>query len=303
MLNPVAGRGRGARSRGELQRALAHEADSFRPDEPGHGGCIPVVDIIETTAPGVARVLARRAADAGALTVVAAGGDGTFGEVASGLAGSRTRLALVPLGTGNDFARALGIGRDIASAVHTVFNGRRRPIDLGQVRCSAGERVFLNAAGCGFDAAVGERVNRGYPLLRGSAIYVAAVLGAIRSLRPVAMRIEVDGCTWTLMSTLCVVSNGPRFGGGMRIAPGARPDDGVLEVCVVSAAGRLEFVRHFPRVYRGTHVDHPKVTMLRGKRVRLEGDEPVPMLVDGDLFGSTPAEITVLPRALEVLVP
>jgi len=303
VLNPVAGRGRAARLRGELQRALAREAESFWRDAAGLGGDTPVVDIVETAAPGEAQVLARRAADRGALTVVAAGGDGTFGEVASGLAGSRTRLALVPLGTGNDFAHALGIGRDIASAVHIAFNGRPRRIDLGELRCSAGARTFLNAAGCGFDAAVGERVNRGYPFLRGSAVYVAAVLGAIRSLRPVATRVTVDGRTWTGMSTLSVVSNGPSFGGGMRIAPGAKPDDGVLEVCVVSAAGRFEFVCHFPRVYRGTHVDHPKVTMLRGQHVTLEGDEPVPMLVDGDLFGSTPAEIRVMPGALEVLVP
>jgi diacylglycerol kinase (ATP) len=117
------------------------------------------------------------------------------------------------------------------------------------------------------------------------------------------MQLTVDGASWVLKAMLCVVSNGPTFGGGMRIAPSARPDDGLLDVCVVSEASRWELITTFPRVYGGTHATHPKVRLVQGRRIRIETIHPVPLLVDGEIVGLTPAEITVVPGAIDVMAP
>lgn len=294
ILNPVAGRGHATRIRPQLEQTLTEACARA-----SQGSRRLQWHITETHAPGSATVLAREAAARGAEIVVAAGGDGTFGEVAAGIAGSRSRLAILALGTGNDFARAIGLDGSLEQAVTTVVSGRPRRIDLG----TANGRPFLNVAGCGFDAVVGERVNRGYRWLRGSAAYVAAVLESLRDFRAVPMRLDVDGRQFAVRAMLCAIANGPAFGGGMRVAPEAILDDGFFDICIVSELSVAAFLRAFPRVYRGTHTTHPNVTMLRARRVRIESDRQAPLLVDGDLAGTTPASFEVMPSTIEVLVP
>jgi diacylglycerol kinase (ATP) len=296
VLNPAAGRGQGARQRAELERRLTDVAEYL-----SHFDDVPPAQwrILETTAPGRGSVLAADAAAQGADVVAAAGGDGTCGEVVNGLVGTGARFGILPLGTGNDFARCLGLGTDLERAVETLFCGASKPVDLG---CVQG-RWFLNIAGCGFDAVVAERVNRGFRALRGTAAYLAAVYQSLRDFRPAAMRLTLDGETRELRAMLCAICNATHYGGGMRIAPGARLDDGQFDICLLSEAGKMEFLAAFPRVFRGTHVTHPKVTMLRARQVVVESDPPMPILVDGDVIGTTPAEFTIAPRALEVMAP
>jgi diacylglycerol kinase (ATP) len=117
------------------------------------------------------------------------------------------------------------------------------------------------------------------------------------------MQLTVDDASWVLKAMLCAVSNGPTFGGGMRIAPSARPDDGLLDVCVVSEASRWELITTFPLVYGGRHTTHPKVRLVQGRRIRIETAHPVPLLVDGEIVGLTPAGITVVPGAIDVMAP
>jgi len=291
ILNPAAGRGRGARRRAELERLLARAAESL--PEP------PLWTIMETTAPGSGTAQAARAAAEGADVVAAAGGDGTYGEVVNGLVGTRARLGILPIGTGNDFARHLGLAGNLPLAVQTLFHGTPRPVDLGRTQ----GRWFLNVAGCGFDAVVAERVNRGFRYLHGTAAYVAAVYQSLRAFRPALLRLTIDGETRELRAMLCTIANSPSYGGGMRIAPDARVDDGLFDVCLLREAGRWEFLRAFPRVFRGAHVTHPKVAMLRARRVVVESDPPLPVLVDGEVVGTTPAEFTLAPHAIEVIVP
>ncbi len=255
--------------------------------------------IVETKRPGDATVLAQQAVQEGASIVVAAGGDGTAGEVANGIVGTSARLGILPLGTGNDFARCAGISENLPVAIDTLFTGKPRRVDLGQVN----GRYFLNVAGCGFDGEVARRVNQGYRLLQGTAAYVAAVCQTIFTFQPVQMRITADGETTIRRALLCTVANSQSYGGGMRIAPFAQIDDGLLDVCVVQAVSKIEFMRVFPRVFSGTHITHPLFLMQTAREVTVESDPPVPVLVDGDVMGTTPAHFRVYPCAIEVILP
>ena len=231
--------------------------------------------------------------------VVAAGGDGTICEVVNGLVNSGTVLGILPLGTGNDFARAVGLSGDLDLAARTLACGDPRPVDLGRI----GDRHFINIAGCGFDAVVAKRVNRGFRWLRGTGAYVAAVLQSLATFRPAEMRITVDGEPMNVRAMLCCVANTQTYGGGMRVAPFARFDDGLLDVCILREAGILEFLRAFPTVFAGAHVNHPKFWTQQARRVTIESDRPLPILVDGDVTHETPAAFEVAPAAVRVMMP
>ncbi|MGQ9539535.1 MAG: diacylglycerol/lipid kinase family protein [Armatimonadota bacterium] len=289
ILNPKAGRCRARHQQAVLRNLLDHTARQV--------GCR--WQMVETNRPGEATLLARQAANDGTPMVVAAGGDGTLGEVANGLVGTSTRLGILPLGTGNDFARCVGLSENLSVAVETLFIGKPHWTDLGRV----GDRYFINAAGCGFDAAVAQRVNRGFRFLRGTAAYVAAVYQTLMTFKPTLMRIIADQEQIVERVLLCTVANSQSYGGGMRIAPLAQVDDGWLDVCIVKAVSKMEFVRIFPRVFTGTHITHPRFMMLKAKRVWVESEPPVPVLVDGDVPGSTPAEFSVHPSAIQVILP
>lgn len=291
ILNPAAGRGQGWRRRAELEYLLTRIAAGLPK---------PVRwEIVPTSGPGSGAAQAAKAVTQGAGVVAAAGGDGTFGEVANGLVGTGARLGILPMGTGNDFARTLGLAGDLEKAVYTLFYGTPRPVDLGR----AGERWFINVAGCGLDAVVAERVNRGFRHVRGTAAYVVAVLHALATFRPAYMRVIADGETRELRAMLCCLANAQSYGGGMKIAPEARIDDGLLDLCIVGETSCWEFLRTFPRVFKGTHVTHPKVTMLRARHVLLESEPPLPVLIDGEVIGTTPREFEIVPQAIEVMTP
>jgi diacylglycerol kinase (ATP) len=289
VLNPVSGRGSGAANLARLRKSLARACDESRFS----------VEMVETRGPGDGARCARDAAESGASIVAAAGGDGTISEVVNGLVGTGATLAVLPLGTGNDFARHLGLGTDLELAVQTIFHGAPQALDLGQVQ----GRWFHNVAGCGFDAAVAARVNRGFRFFRGRSAYIVAVLQCLLTYRAVPMRITVDGERFERRAMLCSVANTSTYGGGMRIAPDAVIDDGLFDIVLLADVGAIEFIRAFPSVFKGAHTTHPKVTMLRGQHVLIETDAPAPVLVDGEVVGTTPVEFVIYPHVLNVLVP
>ena len=293
VLNPAGGQGRAKRRRPELERLLA-EATA----QQGAGDRLEW-EIQETTAPGSAGRIATRCAAEGAEIVAAAGGDGTLSEVLNGIMGSRVTLGLLPFGTGNDFSRTVGLYGSLPRAVHTLFAGTPKPIDVGRVA----DRYFLNVAGCGFDAAVADCANRGPRWLTGATAYICAVLQTLAQFRAADLRLTIDGVERSQRAMMCSVANAQTYGGGMRIAPTARLDDGLFDLCILAEAGRLEFIRAFPRVFKGTHTTHPKITMLQARHVRIESTPALPLLIDGEVIGTTPAEFTLLPAAIEFLFP
>lgn len=266
-------------------------------------GALPYeLEIEETTAPGSARGQAARMASGGCDIVVAAGGDGTVRDVMEGVLGTPAALGILPLGTGNDFTRAIGAGPSIESAIDALKGGKRERIDVG--RWTQGERSghFINVAGCGFDAVVADRVNRGFRRLRGTAAYVAGLLQTLVAYRATHLRIVVDGEVYESKAMLCAFANATSYGGGMRIAPTAELSDGLLDLVIVGELGRGAFLWSFPRVLKGTHLTHPKVTHRRFRSLEIKSDPPVPILVDGELIPPGPLSVEVVAGALDVIV-
>ena len=255
----------------------------------------------ETTAPGSAKHQAKRFADEGCAIVVAAGGDGTVRDVMEGVLGTAAALAVLPLGTGNDFSRCIDAGPSVESAIAALKGSERKRIDIG--RWHQGDRSghFVNVAGCGFDAVVADRVNHGYRRIRGTMAYVVGLLQTLATYRATNLKIVVDGEPMEGKAMLCAFANATSYGGGMRIAPTADLCDGMLDLVLVGDMGRAGFLKSFPRVFKGTHLTHPRVTHRRFQRLDIESDPPVPTLVDGELLPAGPLSIEVVSQALEVI--
>ncbi|MCQ9132891.1 MULTISPECIES: diacylglycerol kinase [Streptomyces] len=288
-VNPAAGRGRGARA--ALPAASALRAAGYR-----------VRTVVGADA-GDALVRARAAVADGTGALIAVGGDGLAHLALQAVAGTDTPLGLVAVGTGNDFARALGLPvRDPAAAAHVIADAlkasRIREVDLGRV----GGRWFGTVLASGFDSRVNDRGNRmRWPT--GRARYDLAMLAELAALRPFAYRITLDdGPVREIEATLVAVGNGPSYGGGMRICPGADLTDGLFDVTVVGDCGRATLLRVFPQVYRGTHVDHPRVTVHRAARVEIAA-EGVSGYADGERLAALPLTARCVPGAVRVVGP
>jgi diacylglycerol kinase (ATP) len=246
----------------------------------------------------------RAAADAGVRRIVVGGGDGTLSAAAGELAGRDVSFGVLPLGTGNDFARSVGIPRDLASACRVITAGSERRVDLG---VSDG-RAFLNAASIGLSSAITRRLSPNLKRRLGrGAFAVSAATEAINH-RPFRAELEIDGVGHTFELHQVVVANGRYHGGGQLVAPSARHDDRRLDVYVIQPSeGRVHDLWTLFRVgvllVRGRHLEHPAVTHFRARRVRLDADPTQEVDVDGELLGETPVEFGVRPAALRVLVP
>jgi len=281
IVNPIAGKGSGARVWERVRPP--NWASAF------------------TAGPGHARELAANAARDGYDRVVVVGGDGTVCEAANGLAHTSTALAIIPVGTGNDTAGNLGIPSDPRAAARMAETGASRAIDLGEVRTSERQLYFLSVAGFGFDAEVAWRVNRVPKLVGGTLPYVIGVLLTLWRYRAAQMRLCLDEDARVIERRvfLTAVANCASYGGGMRIAPAARPDDGMLDVCVVSQLSRLEVVRMLPKMYSGGHVQHRAVELQRCRVLTADADRRVLCHADGELVGSLPARFAIAPGAIQ----
>ncbi|MGX5679839.1 diacylglycerol/lipid kinase family protein [Schumannella luteola] len=241
-----------------------------------------------------------------ALIVV--GGDGMVNLGANLVAKTRVPLGIVPSGTGNDMARGLGIPFDnTEAAIRALVDalGRApRSVDAGRVHLvdddgARAERWFACVLSAGFDAIVNERANR-MRRPRGASRYMIALGLELARLKPIHYRLELDGEVLETTGALISVGNNVSLGGGMKVTPDAQLDDGLLDVLVVKALSRVSFLRIFPRVFEGTHVTDPRVSIHRAKRIRIEADGLV-AYADGERFGTLPIDIEVVPNALRLL--
>lgn len=240
------------------------------------------------------------AVNEGRERLIVAGGDGTLHHVIQGLAGSGCALGILPTGTGNDLAAALGVPPEPDHALAHALSDARRTIDLGR----AGGRVFAGVAGLGIDAEVVRRVNRLGRRARGPWIYALATLRAMLTFRPPTVELTLDGSRHASRVMLAAVANSPRFGSGMRLAPAARLDDGLLNVVVVEPAAPWAMLAVLIRIHRGTHVGHRTVWTAPTRAVHLRPDRPMTLIADGEPLmpvGRDGTIVEVWPQALSVI--
>ncbi len=285
IVNPTAGKGRSLHIAQELRKLL----DSRHLD----------YDMVMTREAGHGVELAREAVRRGTQMVVSVGGDGTMNEVLQGIAESDAVLGLIPTGTGNDLARTFNISLDWRQALEQLLIGEPHPMDLGKDR----DGYFAILVGVGFPADVMYHVNTMPTIFRGSMAITAGIIKTLSLLRPREMQITVDGQQWVSPVAGAFVLNTPFTGGGLRITPEAQPDDGWLDICLMTDMSRLELMRLLPKAYHGGHVGHPKVHMIRGRHVRVEADGHLPKVFDGNVSGCAPIDAQILPGALKILVP
>jgi diacylglycerol kinase (ATP) len=242
---------------------------------------------------------------------VALGGDGTVNEVVNGLAPSGPsgpELAILPFGTGRDTIRTYGIPKNAKRALELLRGGRARTIDLGratfQTDSGEGSRWYINIGSCGLTGAVAQRAERTSKRLGGTPSFLFATVATFAAWRNVPFRVVVDdGPPLELVANNVICANGRAFGGGFRVCPQAEPDDGLLDVLVWGDVGKLDLALNLPRLYRGTHLGHRKVTVLRARKVYVEPERPLPLELDGERPGMTPATFEIAPQALRLRVP
>lgn len=287
IANPQSGRKRGLKAAGVALETMRQ------------GGWEPELRLSE--APGDAQRQARLAAEAGFDAVFVCGGDGSLSEAANGLAGTGTPLGVIPCGTGNDFARTVGISIDPARAAREALHGAPGPVDL--LRVNDGALWALNVMGIGLDARVAARVNRRVRWVGGMAAYLMALAAELVDYRLTPVRVCVDGQEWEGRVLLLAVANAASYGAGIRISPLSRIDDGRLEVVAVGYVPRISVLPNLLRVVKGSHLSLPAILHWSGDRVSIETPQPTPLLADGDLKGETPFTAQVAPGTLQFWLP
>ncbi len=236
------------------------------------------------------------------------GGDGSVNEVVNGAVGADAEIAVIARGTGWDFVRTYGIPRDLDAAVDVALSGAVREIDVGLVtfRTWAGEEArshFANVASAGISGAIAKRANETSKALGGKISYYWATLAVFARWQTGEMRISVDGESRSGKIIDALVANGRYLGGGMMMLPEAEPDDGLFDVLVIGDVTKRDLLFTLPKSYRGKHLPHPRLEVLRGSAVTVDADEPLPIELDGEQPGTTPARFEVVPRAIRLRVP
>jgi len=285
LVNPTAGKGRAASTVAAVTERLRAAGSN--------------VAILVGKDATDAQALARQAVADGVDAVVALGGDGMVHLALNVVAGTDTPLGIIPAGTGNDLANTLRLPtKDPVAAAGVLADKLRdggRPMDAVRV----GDKWFGCVLGAGFDSRVNDRANRmSWP--RGRMRYNLAILGELRVFKPLPFVLELDGERWETEAMLVAVGNAKSYGAGMKVTPDAEVDDGVVDVQVLGPVSKPEFLRTFPKVFKGTHVNHPKVTIRRAKVVSLSSPG-VTAYADGEYLADLPITCETVPGAVRIL--
>lgn len=296
IVNPAAGAGSTAKRWPHVKKLLESNGVRFDHDF--------------TEAPGHATELAKSAVERGYGLVVSVGGDGTVHEIVNGLytAGSNgdVMLGIISTGTGKDYIKTVGIPRCCEEACQRLCNPQKMVVDLGAVEYmnngQTEKRIFVNFAGLGLDAEIVKATTRRFKALGSMPSYLLGVFGSLVMHKNKDVEISLDGRVEKRRVDEVLISNGKYGGGGMMPAPDADLRDGILDVLIINAASKFELIRALPRIYKGTHVTHPKVSLKRARMVEVQSAQGMLLQADGELLGEAPARFQVLPSALTVAV-
>jgi YegS/Rv2252/BmrU family lipid kinase len=283
LVNPASAHGRSLKLLPQLEQELDARRIPFR------------VERTRGLEDGVERAL--HAAEAGEVPVVVSG-DGMVGAIGGALAGSKTPLAFVPGGRGNDLARVLGIPAEPEAAAAMLAAGETRRIDVGEVN----GRRFLGIVSVGFDSEANRLANE-TRWLRGNLVYAYAGVRTLLGWKPARFTIAVGEERRRFTGYSVSVANSKAFGGGMFIAPDADLADGEFDIVTVGEVGKLRFLGNLPKVFKGTHVEEDEVRVFRASRLELSASHAFPVYADGEHLTDLPASLRVLPQALSVIVP
>lgn len=285
IYNPAAGRGRARRYVRDVEEIL--RARGARVD------CEP------STGPDDLVRIAAESSRAGYDRVVVCGGDGTLNLSVREFDLEKGTLALIPLGSGDDFAKVTGIPRDVHRACDNVLNGRVAELDVAH----ANGLRYLGVAGLGFDSEVADYANRNVKFLRGSAVYLYAILRVLPKFTPRLVEIRSDEGTREEHIMFAAIGNTRQYGGGIRITPDAQPDDGLLDLCIVHRTTRMQLLKTLPRAYTGAHVKSPFVETGRGRTYHFESEQAMAVYADGEPLTRTPVTFGLSSQRLKFVVP
>ena len=296
IVNPVAGAGRTFKNWPHISDLLKSIGLRFEHDI--------------TEAPKHAIELARAAVRKGYELVVCVGGDGTINEVVNGLYDSGAikdvTLGIISTGTGSDYVRTIGIPPHYVDACQRLLNPTKLQVDIGVVEYANNgdqvKRLFVNFAGLGFDAEVVRATTQKYKALGGLPAYLLGLLTTLLCYRNRDITLKLDGQVQEKRVCSVVASNGKYGGGSMLVAPDADPADGLLDVLTIDDLSKPDLLWSLPRIYKGTHLTHPKVTMTRARKVEVESRQRIFLQADGELLGEAPARFSLLPSALNIAV-
>ena len=262
---------------------------------------------VETSSRNELQTLAAKAIAGGARLLVAMGGDGTLQGLAQVALPHDVTLGILPSGGGNDFARALGLGSDPVQAAMTLLDGQARAFDVLHAKTANGkEHIYLGGGGIGLDAAAAQYAADHYQTWPGRWRYVASALRAYRNFKPLHVRLEFPEDDLPCIEAdvlLAGALNTPTLGAGLRLAPDARIDDGMLDVAVLKYLPFRSVLRLIPRVLRNGEVRSPALSNVRARKIRIVCDRPSIFHGDGEILGPAPVEIEVLPKAIRIVAP
>ena len=253
-------------------------------------------NIYVTERPGDAIEKCRKIAK-GTDAVIAVGGDGTVNEVVNGLVGTNTLFGVIPVGTGNDFARSINLSLNLKQACEQILAGKTKFIDLGKV-CN---RYFINLVGVGFDGAVAYQTNQHNKYISGKWMYLLSVLKTLMNYKPVEMKITLDSDIVQCSPMLVAVGIGPSYGGGIKIVPDAVQNDGYFDICFIRSLNKASALYYLKKALNGKHSNLNKVTICRSNYVKLESKKPLPYHVEGEVFFSNNIEFTLQRQAIQVI--
>lgn len=296
IVNPVAGAGRTAKKWPYIKQLLKNIGLRFEHDI--------------TEAPGHAIELAKSAVSKGYKLIISVGGDGTINEIVNGMYATGEikdiELGIIGTGTGSDYIRTIGVSKYYQESCQHLLNPTKISVDLGIVESidnqQFGQRIFANFAGLGFDAEVVRTTTKKFKSLGGKPAYLMGLLSTFATYKNHNVHLTIDSNNEDWKICTIVMSNGKYGGGSMFIAPEADPSDGLFDVIAIGDINKLDLLWSLPRIYRGTHLTHPKVTLKRAKEIIIYSKEKMSIQADGELLGEAPARFTVLPSSLHILV-